>query len=83
MPVVAIVPTHIVVATVEEEAVSAVVIALVGCRTPIVAVLANVVVRRPVVVAPSRKKNAVAVGAGHFAAVHAALGGPLPGAFVI
>ena len=83
MPIVAIAPTkHIVAATVEVEAASAVVIALVGRRTPIVAALANVVVRRPVAVARSRKKNAVAVGAGNFMTVYATLGGPLPGAFV-
>ena len=82
MPVAAIEPTRIVAASAEVEVVSVVVIALVGCRTPIAALLANVVVRRPVAVARSRKKNAVAVGAGHFITVYAALGGPLPGAFV-
>ena len=83
MPAVAKAPIHIVAATAEVEAVSvAAVIALVGRRTPIEAALANAVVRRPVAEACSRKKNAVAVRPGHFVALHAALGGPLPGTFV-
>ena len=70
MPVDAIATIYIAAATAEVEAVSAVVIdvviALVGCRTPIVAVvavLANAVERRPVAVARSRKKYTTTIRA--------------------
>ena len=82
MPAVARVPIHIVVATVEAEAAGVVGTALVGRGTPIVAILTNVVKRRPVAVARSRKKDTIAIGSRYFTTLYAALGGPCPSAFI-
>ena len=82
MPVVATAPTHIAAATKEVEEVSAAVIALVGRGTPIVAALANVIVRRTDAEARSRKKDTVAVRSGYFIASYTVLSNPFPGAFV-
>ncbi len=82
MPVVAIVPTHIVAATVEVEAVGAAGTAPAGRGTPIVAVLTNVVTRRPVTAARSRKKDTVAIRASYSVAVYTTLAYPTPGTFV-
>lgn len=56
MPVVAVVPVHVVVATVEVQVVRVQSIAPVRRRTPIVAVVSGVVERRPVT--PTGGRNA-------------------------
>ena len=82
MPVVAIVPMHTAVATVEEEAEGAESTALEGRGAPIVAVLTNVVTRRPAAVARSRKKDTIAIGSRYLIAVYTTLAGPCPSAFI-
>ena len=78
MPVDGTVAIHIVVVTVEVEAVDTVGTALVGRGTPIVAAHTNVVTRRPVAEARSRKKNTVAIWSGRFVTVYSSLGGLSP-----
>ena len=82
MPVDAIDPIHIAVATAEVEAVGMAGIAPVRRGTPIAAVLTNVVTRRPVTAARSRKKDTVAIRASYSVAVYTTLAYPTPGTFV-
>ena len=66
-------PVHEVVGGIEVEVIGVVGIALVGRRAPIVAVLSNVVRRRPVTPTGGGKEDGFAVLAGDFVAVMAAL----------
>ena len=80
-PAVTDAPVHAVVGGIEAEAIGAVGIALVGRRAPIVAVLSNEVRRRPVTPTGSGNEDGLAVLAGDFVAVLAALCRPCPCAF--
>ena len=75
-------PVHEVVGGIEVEVIGVVGIALVGRRAPIVAVLSNVVRRRPVTPTGGGKEDGFAVLAGDFIAVMATLCRPCPGTLV-
>ena len=82
MPVVATALRHPAAATEEAEIGGFVGTAPVGRGVPIVAVPTNVVTRRPVAVARSRKKDTITIGSRYFITVYTTLGGPCPSTFI-